>query len=349
MAVLLCVSRRIHSIFVLRLFNDGIATLLTFAAVNFFVRRQWSLGCILYSLAVSVKMNALLLAPGLLVLLLRNTRWTGTVLNLSLCAAVQVLLGLPFLTTFPASYLLKAFELSRVFEFQWTVNWKFLPEDIFVSKPWALLLLAAHLATLFALLSTWFGSANPARWVHPEHDPKPHPTDDAATASSAAAAAASSAASSSSASASSSSSPSSSASSSSSTPTLRRRRTAEEPSSPEGSVSPAAASRSAPITTWTQDEPLTITLVLFASNFVGIAFSRTLHYQFYVWYFHTLPFLLGGTRLSAVAWGLVFLGIEIAFNIFPATPASSAVLHAAHALLLFGLFTAQSPLLPPGK
>ena len=37
--------------------------------------------------------------------------------------------------------------------------------------------------------------------------------------------------------------------------------------------------------------------VLFTSNFIGMCFSRSLHYQFYVWYFHTLPYLLWTTAL----------------------------------------------------
>ena len=44
------------------------------------------------------------------------------------------MLGLPFLTTYPFEYLHRSFELSRVFFHVWTVNLKFLPEDVFQSK-----------------------------------------------------------------------------------------------------------------------------------------------------------------------------------------------------------------------
>lgn len=64
--------------------------------------------------------------------------------------SLQVLLALPFLRVYPWSYLSSAFEFSRVFLYKWTVNWRFLPEDVFLSRPWALALLAAHLSTLIA-------------------------------------------------------------------------------------------------------------------------------------------------------------------------------------------------------
>lgn len=48
--------------------------------------------------------------------------------------------------------------------------------------------------------------------------------------------------------------------------------------------------------------------------------------QFYSWYYHTLPFLLWQTDLPVMGRLAVLAGIEISFNIFPATSTSSAVL-----------------------
>ncbi|KAF7637289.1 hypothetical protein Mgra_00003255 [Meloidogyne graminicola] len=71
---LICLSSyRIHSIYVLRLFNDPIAIFLFYLSINLFISRQWLFGCIIYSFAVGVKMNILLFAPALFfVLLLSN-------------------------------------------------------------------------------------------------------------------------------------------------------------------------------------------------------------------------------------------------------------------------------------
>lgn len=65
----------------------------------------------------------------------------------------QVVLGLPFLLENPIGYLSRSFDLGRQFLFQWTVNWRFLPETIFLHRAFHLALLAAHLSLLllFAL------------------------------------------------------------------------------------------------------------------------------------------------------------------------------------------------------
>lgn len=49
-------------------------------------------------------------------------------------------------------------------------------------------------------------------------------------------------------------------------------------------------------------------------------------FQFYCWYYHTLPFLLWQTDIPVVGRLLLLAGLEYSFNIFPATPTSSLVL-----------------------
>ncbi|KAG8014118.1 Dol-P-Man:Man(5)GlcNAc(2)-PP-Dol alpha-1 [Nibea albiflora] len=203
-----CASYRIHSIFVLRLFNDPVAMMLLFAAVNLFMDGYWTLGCGLYR---------------------------------------QVALGLPFLLENPIGYLSRAFDLGRQFMFKWTVNWRFLPEWLFLNRYFHLLLLAAHLLALLLFA-------------------------------------------------------------------LRR---------------------------WKRQSQ--IVLILFTSNFIGMCFSRSLHYQFYVWYFHTLPYLLwsGGVKKLAHLLRVLILGlIELSWNTYPSTNSSSAALHVCHLIILLCLWLA---------
>ena len=98
-----------------------------------------------YSLAVSVKMSILLQAPGILLVYLLSLGYVDTFHCLSICAAVQLIVGYPFLTTYPLEYISRSFELSRVFMHKWTVNLKFLPEHIFVRKDLGLILLSLTL------------------------------------------------------------------------------------------------------------------------------------------------------------------------------------------------------------
>lgn len=69
--VLLCLSKRVHSIFLLRMFNDGVTTLLTNIATLALVNQRWRLALLIFSGALSVKMNVLLLAPPVAIVLLQ--------------------------------------------------------------------------------------------------------------------------------------------------------------------------------------------------------------------------------------------------------------------------------------
>ena len=252
--LLSCTAYRIHSIYILRLFNDPIAMLFLYTAVYAFLSNKWLLGCVLYSVGVSVKMNVLLFAPGLLVLLLQFHHLLHTVGYLSVCALVQLLLGLPFLLTYPVNYMTRAFQFNRQFLFEWTVNWKFLPEEIFLNNIF-------HLA-LITILVIFLSSLFLLKWNK--------------------------------------------------SPVIVDLNNVSQ----NGNFS--------------KDVKSHILFVLFTSNFCGIVASRTLHFQFYVWYFHTLPFLIW-KKHCPVALGLCLLGlIELSYKIFPSTPWSSAILQLSH-------------------
>ena len=261
----LALSKRVHSLYMLRLFNDCVAVLLGYASTYLFCVGRWRVGCLFYSLAVSVKMNILLQAPGvLLVLLLGTAGLQETALCLGICAGVQLLLGLPFLASYPVQYLSRAFELSRVFKYEWTVNLKFLDEQIFVSKQLSVLLLLLMLLALFMFARKYMAAV--------------------------------------------------------------RQQARRDNIIGIGRLSPHF-----------------IISAIAVSNFIGVVFARTLHYQFYSWYFHMLPYLLWQTQLPVPLKLLLLLGVEYAFNVFPATAVSSLLLQACHVTLLVGLYLAETP------
>lgn len=79
-----------------------------------------------------------------------------------------------------------------------------------------------------------------------------------------------------------------------------------------------------------------IVTMLFCSNFIGVACARSLHFQFYVWYYHSLPWLLWhGTRLPTVVRLLLLGGIELCWNPWAGESSSpeSAVSELARSLL----------------
>ena len=77
---LLILSKRLHSIFVLRLFNDCFATLAMWLAILLFQKKKWSAAVVVWSAGVGVKMTLLLLVPAVTivtVLSLPLTRGVG--------------------------------------------------------------------------------------------------------------------------------------------------------------------------------------------------------------------------------------------------------------------------------
>lgn len=289
LCILLVLSKRIHSLFLLRLFNDCVTTMLFLAAMSFLLRRRFLLGTLLLSASVSVKMNALLALPGLGLLLLRNVGITRTTVYLLAGVGLQVALAAPFLATYPQEYLAKAFEFSRVFFYQWTVNWKFVPEPIFLSPTFAYTLLVLHFSSLLLFVHT--------KWTR--HD--------------------------------------------------------GGLLSVLGQIVSHEWRSLGRFTGAFHDSPRLMAELLWGCVFIGIVFSRTIHFQFYVWYFHSLPFLLASLQTKP-SWlrtllrlGL-FAGIEYGYTVVNSSlgpegkplgeplPLSALVLQCSHVLLLVGSY-----------
>lgn len=278
--LLICASKRVHSIFMLRCFNDGIAQLLFLIAVLAFLSNRWNIGCTLYSLAVSVKMNILLAAPALLLLLWQRFGFLATIPRLFICAAIQLVLAAPFLVAYPREYLKGAFDFGRVFTYKWTVNLKFLPEHVFTSRPLALALLATQLL-LLALF---------ARRAYAHHGGVLGLIKGPNTA----------------------------------TTTTGDKKHTKQPSTPSPTPSQPSSAR--------------IVLLLSTSVLLGILCARSLHYQFYSWYFHLLPALLWFAPLPTWARLAIWVAIEAVWNVYPSRAGSALVLLGAHVMLVVGVW-----------
>ncbi|KAH7836766.1 hypothetical protein Vadar_005388 [Vaccinium darrowii] len=283
---LLCLSKRMHSIFVLRLFNDCFAMTLLHAALCSFLYQKWHLGLVIFSGAVSVKMNVLLYAPPLLLLMFKAMDIAGVFSALVGAALVQILLGLPFLLAHPIAYLSRAFNLGRVFIHFWSVNFKFVPEQVFVSKEFAVSLLATHLI-LLAVFTHY-------RWCRHEGG------------------------------------------------LLSFLRSRFFSMKLRAAISSSFSfeqfyNRHSNLMLLNKEHIVT---TMFVGNFIGIVCARSLHYQFYSWYFYSLPYLLWRTSFPTLLRLVLFVAVEFCWNVYPSSNYSSALLLCAHLVILWGLWTA---------
>jgi alpha-1,3-mannosyltransferase len=152
--MLLVGSKRLHSIFLLRMFNDCFAVLGLWASIYLLQRRQWQAAAMVWGLGLGVKMTLLLAAPGLAFVLVQGAGLRNALLAGFGVVSLQGLIGMPFLQTAPWEYINSAFDFGRAFLFKWTVNWRFLGEEIFLSRTFALSLLAVHVSSLIVFATT---------------------------------------------------------------------------------------------------------------------------------------------------------------------------------------------------
>ena len=103
-------------------------------------------------------MNILLFLPSLIVLLVKSSGIFTAMYHLCVILGVQIVVAMQFLQYHPHAYLTNAFELSRAFLYKWTVNWRFVPEEVFLSKGFAEALLGLHGVILLGFgVSRWCG------------------------------------------------------------------------------------------------------------------------------------------------------------------------------------------------
>ncbi|KAI4603019.1 dolichyl-P-Man:Man(5)GlcNAc(2)-PP-dolichol alpha-1,3-mannosyltransferase [Pestalotiopsis sp. 9143b] len=261
---LLIASKRLHSIFVLRCFNDCFAVLFLFAAILAFQRKAWTVGGVLFSWGLGTKMTLLLVLPAIGAVLFQGKGVFGSVKVAAIILQVQIAIGNPFFQANWPGYLTRAFELSRQFFFKWTVNWRFVGEDMFLSREFAATLLVLHVSVLAVfMIRNWL---RPALSLRPLKDLI--------------------------------------------MPALQL----YSPFGPRDEALVASA-----VT------PQYVMTTILSANVIGLMFARSLHYQFYAYIAWTTPYLLwrGGAH-PVVQYGLWALQ-EWAWNVFPSTEISSAV------------------------
>lgn len=341
LAITILTSYRIHSIHVLRMFNDPVAMLFLYASLNFFLDSKWYLGSILYSIAVSIKMNILLYAPALFFFYLVNLGLKDTLKQLITCASVQLILGLPFLIVEPIAYIKGSFDLGRVFNHTWTVNYRFLNVEMFENKCFHLTLLSIHVILLIICLpmcikyyQSYCRLKYVQRQVQPQIDAKNQENRRKQKGKK----------------------ENMKIKSSTENGENLSKEQKEFLNSFEAMLQKSSTQKTGKksvkkMVDIESEKTYNINfdvlsqlfiLPMFLVNFIGIVCARSLHYQFYSWYFHTLPYLLWSTNYAVITRFLILAFIELSWNTYPSTDVTSALLHVCHLSILYGVYTKMS-------
>lgn len=221
-----------------------------------------------FTWGLGIKMSLLLSLPAVIIVLFLGRGFWGCLRLVWLMVQVQMAIAVPFFIN-AKGYFGRAFELSRQFKFEWTVNWRMLGEEVFLSRWLALGLLTAHASVLVLFIVQ--------RWVRLADRPL----------------------------------------SALIPPMLRLQ-------------APLNAKEEAHISNRVRPDFILATIL--SGNIIGLLFARSLHYQFYSYLAWTTPYLLWRFSESPVLVYTVWAAQEWAWNVFPSTDISSAVVVGALAV-----------------
>jgi len=158
----LVLSKRLHSIFLLRLFNDGWATLCLWISIWALQKKLWPLGATVWGAGLGIKMTMLMAAPPLAAIVIQAVGIGEAFFLGTWTVIVQACLAFPFLNNQIGTgfiYFERAFDFGRQFLYKWTVNWRFVDEKVFLSREFAIGLLIVHVSAILYFMEN--------RWVKP--------------------------------------------------------------------------------------------------------------------------------------------------------------------------------------
>ena len=273
--VLSCLSKRLHSIYVLRLFNDCFTTFFMMCTFLGLIRGSTikshkimkfilvTLVSITYSFAISIKMNALLYFPGVAIALYLISDGTLAICLYSVLMMIgmQIWVGWAFLSRYPWQYINGAFNFKRQFMFEWSINWQFIGEEGFSSVSFQRsLLISSIIMILFVIIM---------KYPNIFHD-----------------------------------------------------------------ISRSIIHPFSSVIKRNENILDIISFLFIISNFIGIIFSRSLHYQFLTWYHWTLPILIHWSRLPIWIGPIWYIIHEYCWNSYPPNSNASIVLVILNSILL---------------
>ncbi|KAG0660553.1 dolichyl-P-Man:Man(5)GlcNAc(2)-PP-dolichol alpha-1,3-mannosyltransferase [Maudiozyma exigua] len=276
--VLSCLSKRLHSIYVLRLFNDCFTTFFMMCTFVGLIRGSSiknnkmmkfviiTLVSVIYSFAISIKMNALLYFPGVAIglYLISDGTLIMCLYSILMMIGMQIWVGWSFLSRYPWQYMNGAFNFKRQFMFEWSINWQFIGEDGFSSLSFQRSLLISQMTMiLFVIIMKY--------------------------------------------------------------PTIFQ------------DISKSIIHPISGVIKRNENILDIISFLFIISNFIGIIFSRSLHYQFLTWYHWTIPILMNWSRLPIWIGPIWYIIHEYCWNSYPPNSKASTILIILNSSLLLSV------------